>query len=258
VAELLYRWHPIREALRARRRQLIRLRIGPRPPRHADELRALAETASVPVVDVAAEALGAGLPRDVRPQGAVLEAGALPELPLEELLVGLRGAAPCLAMLDGVEDPQNLGAIARAADAAGIAGLILARRRAAPLSPAVSAASAGAIEHLPVARVTNLGRALTLLADSGYWSLGADAARGVSIHAPEDRPWQGPLVLVLGAEGAGIRESLARQVDHWVRIPMRGQVASLNVADAAALLFYERVRRTAAADGERGIRPGPT
>jgi 23S rRNA (guanosine2251-2'-O)-methyltransferase len=248
MAELLHRWHPIREALRARRRQLIRLRIGPKPPRRQEELRALAKEAEVPVVDVDAAALAAGLPPGTRPQGAVLEAGALPELPLEELLPALRQPAPCLAMLDGVEDPQNLGAIARAADAAGIAALVLARRRAAPLSPAVSAASAGAIEHLPVARVPNLARALTQLADAGYWSLGADAERGVSIHAQGEGPWQGPLVVVLGAEGTGIRESLARQVDHWVRIPMRGQVASLNVADAAALLFYERLRRVPAVE----------
>ena len=151
--ELLTRLHPVREALRARRRALHALRVSSPAPREAAEVIALAEIASVPVRPCSGAELGRGLPQGVRPQGFVLEAGELPELELDALLgLGLSGRR-CFVALDGVEDPQNLGAIARVAHAAGATGLVLTDRRSAPLSPAVSRASAGAIEHLPVARV---------------------------------------------------------------------------------------------------------
>jgi 23S rRNA (guanosine2251-2'-O)-methyltransferase len=171
-----------------------------------------------------------------------LEAGPLPELTLLELR-GQRGWPRRLVALDGVEDPQNLGAICRVADAAGVGGLILTRRRAPPLSPAVSRASAGALEHLPVARVANLGRALNQLKSEGFWVLGADSEGGDDLFLLEDALLSGPLVIVLGAEGRGLRRGIRERLDHRVRIPMGGRVESLNVSSAAAVVLFELVRR---------------
>ena len=153
-----------------------------------------------------------------------------------------------LVALDGVEDPQNLGAIVRVAEAAGRRGLVLTRRHAPPLSDAVSRASAGAIEWLPVCRVPNLTRALGALKDAGFWVLGADpSAERDLISAPD--AWlartPGP-----GARGGGRRAPSGRDreaLDHRVRIPMQGQVASLNVSTACAVFLFEIRRREATA-----------
>jgi 23S rRNA (guanosine2251-2'-O)-methyltransferase len=241
--DLLTRFHPVREALRARRRTLHELRVLEPPPREAGELLALARAASVPVRPCRGSELARGLPPGVKPQGFVLEASELPELELDALFK-LGAAGPrCFVALDGVEDPQNLGAIARVAHAAGASGIILTDRRAAPLSPAVSRASAGAIEHLPVARVVNLVRGLERMKELGCWVLAAEPTAECDLFALEDRFWRGDLVLVLGAEGRGIRPGLARHLDTPVAIPMAGAVASLNVATAAAVILYEWVRR---------------
>lgn len=241
--ELLTRLHPVREALRARRRELHLLRVLAPAPREADGLLALAQAAAVRVQPCSGAELGRGLPPGIKPQGFVLEAGELPELSLPALLaIGTPGRR-CFVALDGVEDPQNLGAIARVAHAAGATGLVLTDRRSAPLSPAVSRASAGAIEHLPAARVVNLGRALEQLKAAGCWVLAAEPKAERDLFALDDRFWQGDLVLVLGAEGSGIRPGLAGHLDTPISIPMAGAVASLNVSAAAAVILYEWVRR---------------
>jgi 23S rRNA (guanosine2251-2'-O)-methyltransferase len=241
--ELLTRFHPVREALRARRRALHALRVQQPPPREADELLALAAAAGVRVAPTAGADLARGLPPGVKPQGFVLEAGELPELDIDALLALGTPGRRCFVALDGVEDPQNLGAIARVAHAAGATGLVLTDRRSAPLSPAVSRASAGAIEHLPVARVVNLARALERLKEAGCWVLSAEPRAERELFSLDDRFWRGDLALVLGAEGRGIRPGIARHVDTPVAIPMAGSVASLNVSAAAAVILYEWVRR---------------
>jgi 23S rRNA (guanosine2251-2'-O)-methyltransferase len=234
----------VREALRARRRRLDALWIRTPAPRGADELVTLAEAASVPVEWSASSELEAGLPPGVRSQGLLLQAGPLPELGLADALAFPLEEAPLLIALDEVEDPQNVGAVARAAEGAGAAALILTRRRAPPLSPAVSRASAGAIEHLPVVRVPNLARALRALGERGYWRLGGDSDPGaVPLEASADALWTGPLALVLGSEEHGLRPAVGREIDQRVRIPMRGRVASLNVGAATAVLAFEAVRR---------------
>jgi 23S rRNA (guanosine2251-2'-O)-methyltransferase len=145
--------------------------------------------------------------------------------------------------LDGVEDPQNLGAVIRVAEAAGALGLILTSRRAPPLGAAVSRASAGAVEHLPVSRVGNLRRALEQLKEGGFWAIGADPDAAEDLFLTPDRIWQGDLVLVFGSEGRGLRRTVVEALDHRVRIPMAGRVGSLNVAAAAAVvLFHARLR----------------
>lgn len=239
----------MREALRAGRRVLRRLVLFENvDPTLAQELVLLARQRGVAVETRGREALHAR-PGLERAQGVTLEAGPLPELALDELAgLGSAGSRRLLA-LDGVEDPQNLGALARVADAAGVAGIVLTERRAPPLSAAVSRASAGAIEHVPVARVPNLSRALDWLQGRGFWVVGAEAEQGDDLYAVPDRILQGDLVLVLGAEGRGIRAGIRAAVDHRVRIPMAGQVASLNVATAGAVILFELARRQRARAG---------
>ena len=185
------------------------------------------------------------VPPGAKTQGVVLEAGALPELSLDELVQETRANAGrrLLVALDGVEDPQNVGAIIRVADGAGVAGLVLTRRHAPPLGPAVARASAGAVEHLPVARVPNLARAIKGLKKHGFWAIGADAEEGEDVFGVGDEVLSGDLVLILGAEGRGIRPGVGSVLDHRVRIPLAGRVASLNVSAAAAVVLFEVRRR---------------
>ena len=239
---LLDGMHPVLEALRAKRRPIhsLRVRADRRGP-EIEELRGLAAAAGIPVVEAAPLATG-GAAND---QGVQLEVGPLPEVLLEDL-VGAGPSPRTLVALDGVEDPRNVGAIARAADGAGVAGLILTARRAPPLGAAMARASAGAIEWLPVARVGNLARALDLLKREGYWVFGAQHRDATELHEVPERWLQGDRVLILGSEGKGLRSGVASRVDYWVRIPMHGAIESLNVGSAAAVLLYEFSRRSLA------------
>lgn len=236
--------HVVREALRAGRRPLGRL-LAADPLRHraGQEVIGLARLAGVAVERLPREKLEQLLPPGVKSQGFVLEAGPLPELSLDEILAGAGAESRVLVALDGIEDPQNLGAVARVADGSGCAALLLTRRRSAPLSAAVSRASAGAIEHLPVSRVTNLRAALRSLREAGFWLIGADAEGSVDLFRAPEALFSGDLVVVLGAEGSGIRPGVAAMLDHRVQIPMHGHVASLNVAAAAAVLLFELARQ---------------
>lgn len=235
------------EALAARRRELhaLWLREGPRRPEWA-ELIAGAEAAGIPVRSTSAETMAERLPDDgPNWQGVVLEAGPLPELAGIGPLLRAQPAGPVrLVALDGVEDPQNVGAIARVAEAAGAGGLVMTQRRAPPLSPAVSRASAGAIEWLPVARVPNLGRALDGLKAQGVWAIGADLGDAAPLWEASDKLLRGDLVVVVGAEGRGIRPGTRSKLDLAVQIPMRGRVGSLNVATATAVVLFEVLRRS--------------
>ena len=233
--QLLDGIHPILEALRARRRPLRRIRVRRRPhPADLARIVEAARSAGVAVEEVDETELEFSV---------VLEAGPLPECPLEEVSGGSGTATRTLVALDGVEDPQNLGAIARVAEGAGVSGLILTRRRSPPLSPAVSRASAGAIEWLPVARVPNLVRALNELKSKGFWIFGCDATAPESVFALPDRITRGDRVVVLGAEGRGLRPGVDRTLDHRVSIPMAGRIGSLNVSTAAAVVLFELARR---------------
>jgi 23S rRNA (guanosine2251-2'-O)-methyltransferase len=178
-------------------------------------------------------------------QGLCAAAGPYPYADADALLAT---PDPLLVALDEVQDPQNVGAICRTAEAAGATGVILPERRSAEVTPAVAKASAGAVEHLPVARVRNLADLLLQAKAAGCWCYGADAEG----DAPYDRvDWRGGLVLVLGAEGRGLRPRVAATCDALVALPLRGRVASLNVSATAAVLLYaalqardQRVDRT--------------
>ncbi|HUI81260.1 MAG TPA: 23S rRNA (guanosine(2251)-2'-O)-methyltransferase RlmB [Bryobacteraceae bacterium] len=147
-----------------------------------------------------------------------------------------------LVLLDGVEDPHNLGAIIRTAHAAGAAGVVIPERRAAGLTDVVAKAAAGALEHLPVIRVTNINRTLEELKERGYWVYGLDE-RGAEDY---DRvEFAKPAALVLGAEGKGLHEHVRKHCDALVRIPMAGKISSLNVSVAAGIVLFEWKRRSA-------------
>lgn len=206
--------------------------------RGAPDLEALRSAASelgLEVREVEGPELSRLLAPGCRDQGVVLEAGPLPELRVEELAATRK----TLVALDGVEDPQNLGSLVRVAEAAGAGGLILTDRRAPELSPAVARASAGAVEWFPVARVVNLLRSIKYLKDQGFWIYGAVPEGSIDLLRADPACLPGPRVLVLGGEGRGIRSGVRASLDFELGIPMAGQVASLNVATAGAVLLFE-------------------
>ena len=237
--------HPTLEAIRANRRALrvLRIRVGELRP-DVEEVVDTAIAAGIRVERASADHLAALAGPGVNSQGIVLEAGRLPEVPLEALASLGAGGQKQLIAIDGVEDPQNIGAIARVAEATGVGGMILTRRRCAPLSPAVSRASAGAIEWLPCARVPNLPRVLNQLKSEGFWIFGTDSEADLDLFELPDRVVTGDRVVVLGAEGKGIRRGVDRVVDYRLRIPLGGKIASLNVSATAAVILFELKRRS--------------
>ncbi len=151
----------------------------------------------------------------------------------------LEGTGPVI-VLDEVQDPRNLGAVARVADAAGCAGLVIPTRGSPGITPVACKASAGAVEHLPIARIGSLVAFINDLAGAGRWSAGADSDAGMDYR---EVPWDAGAVIVLGAEGAGLRPKVRDVCDRLVRIPMRGNVGSLNLSTAASVLVFEAVRQ---------------
>ncbi|MEB3176676.1 MAG: 23S rRNA (guanosine(2251)-2'-O)-methyltransferase RlmB [Synechococcus sp.] len=175
-------------------------------------------------------------------QGIVLQTAAAETLDLDSLIEGCKGIgeAPLLMAVDGLTDPHNLGAIVRSAEALGAHGLVLPQRRNAGLTGSVAKVAAGALEHLPVARVVNLNRALEKLKDSGYRVVGlAEEGSATLVEADLD----GPLVVVTGSEGQGLSMLTRRHCDQLIRIPLRGVTPSLNASVATAMLCYEVARR---------------
>jgi 23S rRNA (guanosine2251-2'-O)-methyltransferase len=206
----------------------------------ADAVRARAAHVQVAHVHAAALEAMCGSPAH---QGIVCEADPYPYAEADDLLAA---EDALVVALDQVQDPQNLGAVIRTAESAGAAGIVLPDRRAAEVTAAVSRASAGAVEHLPVARVRNLADFLAGAKQRGAWVYGAAADAGRSYT---DVDWKGRVVLVLGSEGKGLRPRVRDACDDLLRIPLHGRVGSLNVSAAAAVLIYESVRSRAADAG---------
>jgi 23S rRNA (guanosine2251-2'-O)-methyltransferase len=172
-------------------------------------------------------------------QGVVALGAAKAALELEDILE--RATQPgLLLLLDGVEDPHNLGAVVRTSLAAGASGVVIPERRAAPLSDAASRASAGALELLPVARVKNLARAMEQLKEAGYWLVGLDE-RAEKTYTEAD--FSGSIALVLGGEGEGLHELVRKKCDFLVSIPTTEAMRSLNVSVAAGIVLFEAVRQ---------------
>lgn len=234
--------HPVLEALRAGRplRRLIVAKAA--ASGHAiRELIGEARRRGVPVQDVDPSVL-ARLAQTRTPQGVIAVAAAHAVVDLDDVLAlgRARGEPPFLLLLDGVEDAGNLGAIIRSAEAAGVHGVVIPRHRAAGVTPAVVAASAGAIEHLRVAQVPNLAAAIERLKAAGVWVMGADASAKDEVFDVELKP---PLALVVGGEGRGLSRLVRERCDRLVRIPMYGVTASLNAAVAAGIVLFEARRQ---------------
>lgn len=171
-------------------------------------------------------------------QGICAQLAAYPYLSTTELLAG---PEPFIVALDEVQDPQNLGAICRTAECVGAGGVVICERRAAEVTPAVCRASAGAVEHLRIARARNLADFVIAARGAGCWSYGA-AVSAASIDYTEP-DYRGGVVVVFGAEGRGLRRRVAESCDALVALPMRGSIASLNVNAAAGALLYEVLRQ---------------
>jgi 23S rRNA (guanosine2251-2'-O)-methyltransferase len=227
--------HPVREALKAGRPlDYVLIAKGAANPR-LQELIDICRERRVPVRFEPREQLdraAAGAPH----QGVVAFGAAEHYASLEETA----GAGGLHVVLDGIEDPHNLGAVLRTAHAAGAAAVVIPERRAAGLTEVVARAAAGALAYLPVVRVGNINRALEDLKKKGYWIYGLDE-RGE--HLYDQVAFTRPTAIVLGGEGRGLRQQVARHCDFLVRIPMSGGVASLNVSVAAGIVLFEWRRR---------------
>src|SRR5271167_575032 len=173
-------------------------------------------------------------------QGVVAVTSAKQYNDLEDVVAAKRGQYSLIVVLDGVEDPHNLGAILRTADAAGADGVVIPERRSAAVTAAVAKVSAGASEHLPIAKVTNISRALEDLKEKDLWVVGLDE-RGEQTYDAVD--YKMHCAIVLGAEGKGLHDLVRRHCDFLVSIPMLGKVPSLNVSVAAGIVLYEVVRQ---------------
>jgi 23S rRNA (guanosine2251-2'-O)-methyltransferase len=229
--------HPVAEALRAGRPlERVLVAKGAGGPR-LQEIIDLARGASIPLRFEPRQALDR-LAGSAAHQGVVALGAAQKYRRLDDIAAGAR----MLVVLDGVEDPHNLGAIIRTAHAAGADAVVIPERRAAGLTEAVSKAAAGALEHLPVVRVGNVNRALDELKKQGYALYGVDE-RGTVDYDKID--YATPAAMVLGGEGKGIHEMVRKRCDAIVRIPMAGKISSLNVSVAAGVALFEWRRRAA-------------
>jgi len=262
--------HPVLEALRSRARPIEEVLVEAEVrDRHADIL-ALARQGGVRFSRAPRAAL-TSLAGTAHHQGVVARVAPREYAELEDLLAVpmTRGEPALFLALDQIQDPGNVGNLLRTAEALGVHGALVPRHQAAGLTPHVVRAAAGALEHLPVARVGNLGQALERLKQEGCWIVGAVAEggdtqvaqgpRGSQVPQVPKVPWtadlRGALVLVLGSEGRGLRPLVARTCDVLVRIPLAGRVGSLNVAAAGAALLYEVRRQRQAGAGRL---PPPT
>jgi len=247
--EILYGLHAVREALKAGHRPVQRVLVLRTNKQFADLVQ-LARSRHVPIHIQPLTALDRLMPNG-KHQGVVAFAAAKAYQTEDSILAraAQRHEPPLVVILDGVEDPHNLGAVLRTAEGAGAHGVFVPERRAAGLTSVVAKASAGAIDHIPVARVTNLSRLLESLKAAGVWIYGVTPSANKVFT---DVDLRGPIGLVLGGEGTGIRPGVLQHCDECIRIPLRGQVQSLNVSAAAAVVLFEAVRQRHSGNQNRG------
>lgn len=245
--DLLYGLHPVEEAVRANPRSLDHVLVArERSDERLERLSRECRAAGVRVMVEQRQQLTRLAKTDTH-QGVVAMVRERKLLALEDLIdrpgrpsAENAGGHRFLLALDGVEDPHNLGALLRTCDGAGADGVLLTERRSAPLSGVVAKSSAGAMEHVRIARVTNLVRSLEQAKERHFWIIGLDE-RGSMDYSDFD--FRADCVLVLGREGAGMHDLVKKTCDHLLRIPMAGQVASLNVSVAGAVVMYEAMRQ---------------
>lgn len=248
MSDIICGRNPVMEALRAHFKiQKILIAANLQHPRLA-EIERLARQNDVPVQRAPKENL-ANLSGEVRTQGVVALVGSQPYATVQQILEHSQklGGPPLVALLDGIEDPHNFGAILRSADAAGCHGVVVPKRRSAALTATVAKTSAGAMAHVPVARVANLNAAIDELKRRDIWIVGA-TQEAEKIYTETDLT--GALGIVIGSEGKGLHRLVQEKCDFLVKIPMCGKVNSLNASVAAALLFFE-VRRQRCLSGKK-------
>jgi len=209
--------------------------------RGMQEIYRLARELGVPVQQVDRRKLDA-IAQTQSHQGVIAQAAPKAYVDIDEILAAAAQSPspPLLVLLDDLEDPHNLGAILRSADAAGAHGVVIPKRHGVPLTAAVARASAGAVEYVPVARVGNIAQTIDFLKGKGIWVAGA-TMEAVKLHYEED--FSGPLALVIGGEGKGLSRLVKEKCDFLVRIPMQGRLNSLNAAVSASILLFEAVRQ---------------
>ena len=209
------------------------------------ELRDLAREHGITVDTVGRAKLDAAVPEGVRHQGALAYVAPVAYVAVEEIIAAARarGEDPLLLLLDGIEDPQNLGALLRTADAAGVHGILLPRRHSVPLTETVARVSAGALAYVPVARIGNIAQTMRALKEQGFWIAGADMSGAETYDRAN---LTGALVLVIGSEGRGMSRLTRDLCDFTVRLPMHGKINSLNASVAGAILMYEALRQRTA------------
>lgn len=237
--EFLVGRNVVREALLAHRRKITQVLMaeGVAEKGAVVEILRLCRETKTPVSRVGRREFN-HLAGDLAHQGLAAQVSPYPYVGVEDLLAraAQHDEAPFLLALDSLQDPQNVGTLMRTAEAVGVHGVILPDRRAASVTPAVSRASAGAAEHLSVARVTNLARTLDALKEQGLWAVGVEDLASAKDYRSVDLNM--PLVIVMGSEGSGMRRLVAEKCDLLLRIPMRGRVNSLNVSVAGGIILY--------------------
>ena len=233
---IIYGINPVLEALRAGRVKELRVRDG--AGGRIGEVLTAAGKRGIRVRRVRPDALDRDSQHGVH-QGVVAVVEDVAEYSVEDLVRAADGP-PLLVVLDGIEDPHNLGAILRTADAAGVHGVVIQSRRSAALGGAASKASAGAVSHVRIAEVVNIARALEELKEAGVWTVGLAGAEATPYDAID---FTVPTAVVLGAEGTGLRRLVRERCDFLASIPMLGHVESLNVSVAAGVTLYEAVRQ---------------
>jgi 23S rRNA (guanosine2251-2'-O)-methyltransferase len=251
---VIYGINPVLEALKARR--VTALRVASRADDRVRQIERLAGEQGVPVRRVGADELDRAAGGSAhRHQGVIADVNDVAHLGVEDLIAGAAGV-PLIVVLDGIEDPHNVGAILRTVDAAGGDGVVRQSRHAAPLGGATAKASAGAVAHVRIADVVNIARSLEVLKDAGVWTVGL---AGDATKRYDEVDYTLPTALVVGAEGAGMRRLVRERCDWLVSIPMRGHVQSLNVSVATGIVLFEAVRQrqVGAQAAGRGMPDGP-
>ncbi|HEO4843129.1 TPA: 23S rRNA (guanosine(2251)-2'-O)-methyltransferase RlmB [Streptococcus agalactiae] len=236
-SDLVYGLHAVAESLRANTGNKLYLQDDLRG-KNVDKVKALATEKKVSISWTPKKTLSDMTNGGVH-QGFVLKVSEFAYADLSEIMTKAENEEnPLILILDGLTDPHNLGSILRTADATNVTGIIIPKHRSVGVTPVVSKTSTGAVEHVPIARVTNLSQTLDTLKDKEFWIFGTD------MNGTPSHKWntKGKLALVIGNEGKGISHNIKKQVDEMITIPMNGHVQSLNASVAAAILMYEVFR----------------
>jgi 23S rRNA (guanosine2251-2'-O)-methyltransferase len=240
--EILFGIHPVLESLKARRRKISEIYLAKdKRSQRLDDIAAIAESFNIPIKIFSSPQLTAVTAGDGH-QGVAAKVSFYPTVEVKDILqtAGGEGTPPFLLLADSIEDTQNLGALIRTALCAGVHGIIIPKDRAAPPTPAVSKASAGAMEHILLAQVTNMVNAIGELKENGVWIAGMDGKAEKSVFEAE---LSGALGIVIGGEEKGVRPLVKRHCDFLMAIPQSGQIDSLNASAAGAVVMYEAFRQ---------------